>query len=475
MAEKIRIFNTLTRSVEDFVPLRDGKVGLYTCGPTVYHYAHIGNMRTYVFADILRRSLEHFGYDVEHVMNITDVGHLTNDDDMGDDKLEVAAKKEGLDAWAVAKRYTDAFFAHAELLNIKRPRVVCKATDFIKEQIAMIESLEAKGFTYKTSDGVYFDTAKFPKYASFARIDVDGLQEGHRIDSGEKRGKTDFALWKFSKPEEKRQMEWVSPWGLGFPGWHIECSAMSMKFLGEQFDIHTGGVDHIPIHHTNEIAQSECATGTAPFVRYWMHGEFLIIEGDEKMSKSLGNTLTVGTLEQRGFAPLGFRVLALQSHYRKQLRFSYDNLVGAVKAYERLTAQAIRIRQEAGNAQYLGSQPSDKGAKHLAIFNEAMANDLNTPQALAALYGLMEDPAVAAPEKTWLIEKMDTVLGIDVFHQQSVSEAIPEELTALLAARNAARTAKNWGEADRLRKDILERGYDILDAATGGSSLKKRL
>ncbi len=474
MADKIKLFNTLTKSVEDFVPLRAGKVGLYTCGPTVYHYAHIGNMRAYVFADTLRRSLEAFGYEVEHVMNITDVGHLTDDADHGDDKLELAAKKEGLDTWAVAKRYTEAFFSHAALLNIKRPKMICKATDFIPEQIAMVQELERKGFTYRTGDGIYFDTAKFPKYPDFARLDVKGLQEGHRVDAADKRSKTDFALWKFSDPKEKRQMEWSAPWGVGFPGWHIECSAMAMKFLGEQFDIHTGGVDHIPIHHTNEIAQSECATGKAPFVRYWMHGEFLLIEGDEKMSKSLGNVLTVGTLEEKGFAPLGYRVLLLQSHYRKQLRFNYENLVGAVKAYERLTTQAIRIRQEAGNARYAG-QPGAKGAKHLATFHEAMANDLNTPQALAALYGVIEDQGLDAPEKAWIIDKMDQILGLDVFHQQVVAEQIPQGLIDLLAARDAARAAKDWGEADRLRQEITDKGYDILDAATGGSALKRRL
>jgi cysteinyl-tRNA synthetase len=249
---------------------------------------------------------------------------------------------------------------------------------------------------------------------------------------------------------------------------------MSRRYLGDRFDINTGGVDHIPIHHTNEIAQSECATGLAPFVKYWMHGEFLIIEGDEKMSKSLGNTLTVGTLEEKGFPPLGYRVLILQSHYRKQLRFSYENLVGAVKAYERLTAAAIKLRAEAGNARYVGAS-SAAGQKHLAVFHEAMANDLNTPQALAEVYAVMDDQALSAPEKVKLIEAMDQVLGLDVFHRQVVADAIPEELTQLLAARNAARAAKNWSEADRLRKEILDRGYDILDAATGGSSLKKRL
>jgi cysteinyl-tRNA synthetase len=388
MTAPLRLFNSLTRELETFSPIHPGEARVYSCGPTVYNYPHIGNMRAYVFADVLGRTLSWKGYQLTHVINITDVGHLTGDTDDGDDKLEVAAKKEGLDAWAVAKRYTDAFFQHAALLNIKRPKIICKATDFIKEQIAMVQELESKGFTYRTDDGIYFDTAKFPKYPDFARLDVKGLQEGHRVDAADKRAKTDFALWKFSNPKEKRQMEWSSPWGTGFPGWHIECSAMAMKFLGPQFDIHTGGVDHIPIHHTNEIAQSECATGLAPFVKYWMHGEFLIIEGDEKMSKSLGNTLTVGTLEEKGFPPLGYRVLILQSHYRKQLRFSYENLVGAVKAYERLTAAAIKLRAEAGNARYVGAS-SAAGQKHLAVFHEAMSIELNTTYSLGEFYSVM--------------------------------------------------------------------------------------
>ncbi len=473
MAEKIQLFNTLTRQVEEFVPYVPGQVGLYTCGPTVYSYAHIGNMRSYIFADTLRRSLKYFGYKLNHVMNITDVGHLTNDSDDGDDKLEASAKKEGIDAWKVADKYTEAFFRHAQKLNIQRPDVVCKATDYIQEQIAMVLALEKKGYTYKTSDGVYFDTQKFPDYPKLGRLDIDGLKGGERVDLGEKRSKTDFALWKFSDPKEQRQMEWPSPWGTGFPGWHIECSAMSVKFLGEQFDIHTGGVDHIPIHHTNEVAQTECATGKKPFVKYWMHGEFLVIEEGEKMSKSLGNVLTVDTLEENGLAPLGYRVLVLQSHYRKQLKFSYDTLVGAVKAYERLTQAATRIKKEAGNASVVGPL-SAKGQTAKAAFDASMANDLNTPQALATLFGVLEDTEIGAPEKLRLLNTMDSVLGLDLFNAQLVAETVPVELLKMLDDRNAARAAKDWAEADRLRKAILDRGYDILDA-TGTSSLKRRL
>lgn len=473
MAEPIRLFNTLSRAVEDFKPMRPGEVGLYSCGPTVYSYAHIGNMRAYIFADTLRRTLTYLGYKVNHVMNITDVGHLTGDtDDSGEDKLEVGSRREGLTAWDVAKKYTDAFFEHAQMLNITRPTIVCKATDYIPEQIAMVQALEKKGYTYTTSDGVYFDTSKFADYTKLGRLDVKGLQEGHRVEAGDKRNKTDFALWKFSKPEDKRAMEWDAPWGRGFPGWHIECSAMSVKLLGEQFDIHTGGVDHIPIHHTNEVAQSECATGKTPFVRYWMHGEFLILE-DEKMSKSLGNVLTVATLAEKGFDPLAYRLLILQSHYRKQLRFSYDTLLAAQRGYERLNQLALKVKAEVKGP--VSANLGPKGNVYRAQFREALANDLNMPQALASLFSALEDSGVTAPEKLALINEMDSIFGLSLLTERPPRGAeVPEELNKMLAARNQARADKQWAEADRLRKAILDAGYEILDNPTG-SSLKKRL
>ena len=469
---KIRFFNTLTRQIEDFKPLIPGKVSIYACGPTVYSYAHIGNMRTYVFVDVLRRTLEYFGYDVQHVMNITDVGHLTDDADTGEDKLEVGARREGLTAWDVAARYTAAFFEHAALLNIKRPHQVCKATDYIPEQIQMVEALQRRGYTYTTEDGVYFDTARFPEYTKLARIDISGLQEGHRVQVGAKRHKTDFALWKFSRPEERRAMEWDSPWGRGFPGWHIECSAMSIKRLGEQFDIHTGGVDHIPIHHTNEIAQAECSTGCSPFVRFWMHGEFLVLD-DEKMSKSLGNVLTVATLKDQGFDPLAFRMLALQSHYRKQLRFNQDNLVSAAKGLERLRISTRRLSDEAQGAKFHGPL-SQRGSEHQAAFDHALASDLNMPQAVAQAFSLIDDAKVVAPEKLHLLWIFDEVFGIGMFKAPAVSTEIPAEMTAMLVARNQARADKNWAEADRLRQEITGRGYDICDGDSG-TVLKKRL
>jgi cysteinyl-tRNA synthetase len=263
----LKIFNTLTREIEVFRPLHGNKVGMYTCGPTVYNFAHIGNLRTYVFADLLVKTLRYFNFEVNQVMNITDVGHLTDDGNDGDDKMEMASKKTGNSVWEIAQRYTDIFFKHTDLLHISRPNIICKATDHIREQIEQIKQLEQNGYTYKTTDGIYFNSLKFKDYTKLAKIHIEGLNAGERVEMGEKINPTDFALWKFSSPEEKRAMEWPSPWGIGFPGWHIECSAMGMKYLGETFDLHTGGIDHIPIHHTNEIAQAECATGKAPFVK----------------------------------------------------------------------------------------------------------------------------------------------------------------------------------------------------------------
>ncbi|MBP5188594.1 MAG: cysteine--tRNA ligase, partial [Fibrobacterales bacterium] len=320
----ITLYNTATRSKEPFVP-QDGRTAkIYCCGPTVYHYAHIGNLRTYIFEDLLRRSLAYHGFDAKHVVNITDVGHLTSDADEGEDKMEKGAKRTGKSVWEVAAFYTDAFMRDFHSLNLLEPTVWCRATDHIAEQIALVKTLEEKGYTYRTSDGIYYDSSKFERYGDFARLDLENLWAGSRISMGEKRLPTDFALWKFSPKDVKRQMEWDSPWGVGFPGWHIECSAMAMKHLGETLDIHCGGTDHVRVHHTNEIAQSEAATGKT-FSRFWMHGEFLRLDGD-KMSKSTGEFLTVDSLVKRGFSPMDYRYFALGSHYRNYLSFSFESL-----------------------------------------------------------------------------------------------------------------------------------------------------
>ncbi|HWR92673.1 MAG TPA: cysteine--tRNA ligase, partial [Desulfobacterales bacterium] len=320
---RLHLYNTLTRQKEEFTPIRPGEVGLYTCGPTVYNFAHIGNLRTYLFEDVLKRVLIFNGYAVRHVMNITDVGHLTGDRDMGEDKMESGSRREGKTAWDIAEFYTQAFKQDIAQLNILEPTLWCKATDSIPEQIGLVRILEDKGFTYRTSDGIYFDTARFPGYARLSSQNLEALQEGARVEKNpEKRSATDFALWKFSPPGSRRQMEWESPWGIGFPGWHIECSAMSMKYLGDQLDIHCGGIDHIDIHHTNEIAQSEAATGRK-FFNFWMHGAFLNIQGGKKMAKSEENFLTLeNALNRRGIPPLAYRFAAFLTHYRKPMEYS---------------------------------------------------------------------------------------------------------------------------------------------------------
>jgi cysteinyl-tRNA synthetase len=463
---QLKLYNTKSKSIEDFKPINFPEVGLYTCGPTVYSYAHIGNMRQYIFADTLRRTLNFFDYKLNHVMNITDVGHLTNDSDDGDDKMEIAAAKSGITIWDVAKKYTDAFFNHAEKLNIQRPETVCKATDYINEQIAMVKTLEEKGFTYKTADGIYFDTDKFPQYADFAKLDVEGLQEGHRIEAGGKRKKTDFALWKFSADGEKRQMEWESPWGRGFPGWHIECSAMATKFLGENFDIHTGGVDHVNIHHTNEVAQSECAHGK-PWVNLWMHGEFLVVGDSDKMSKSEGATLTIDTLEENGFDARAYRLLCLQSHYRKQLKFTDENMGAASKFFERIQNQCASLISESEAEKSI----TDKMKPWVEKLDQCMANDLNTCQALANLSGVLENKDLSASEKIALINHHDIILGLEPFEIRESKNEIPPEMQALLERRLKARADKEWSEADKLRDEILAKGYEILDTPEG-SSLK---
>jgi len=337
----LKIYNTLTKQKEEFKPIKTGwfrKVGLYTCGPTVYNFAHIGNLRSYIFEDILKRVLKYNGYKVKHVMNITDVGHLTSDADEGEDKMEKGAKREGKTAWEIAEFYTQAFKSNLHDLNIIEPDVWCKATDHIKEQIKLVQKLIDRGFTYETSDGIYFDTTKIDDYGKMANLKNQELQAGVRVDIGEKRNAHDFALWKWSSPNchpelvsgslPKRQMEWSAFNHIGFPGWHIECSAMSMKYLGEQFDIHCGGIDHIPVHHTNEIAQSESVTGKKPWVKYWMHGEFLLT-GSDKMAKAGDNFLTLQTLKDKNINPLAYRYLLLQTHYRKQLTFSWEALEAA--------------------------------------------------------------------------------------------------------------------------------------------------
>jgi len=462
---EMKIFNTLTRKVEEIKPIKKGEIGMYSCGPTVYGRAHVGNMRAYIFADTLRRVLEYYGYKVKHVMNITDVGHLTSDADSGEDKMQKSAREERLSAWDISKKYTDIFFQDEKELNILKPQIVCNATDHIKEQIELIKSLEKKGYTYRTSDGIYFDTAKFKKYGDLAKLNIEGLQAGKRIDVGEKKNKTDFALWKFSGENEKRDMEWESPWGKGFPGWHIECSAMSMKYLGKNFDIHTGGIDHIPIHHTNEIAQSESSTGNK-FVNYWVHSEFLVLGEQEKMSKSLGNVINLDTIKEKGFTAMDYRYLCLAVQYRKRLIFGEEVLKSAANSMQRLKNKIIEIKEDNPKIIEL-NKLSPESKKYLEEFKESVFNDLNTPKALAVMWNMLGDNKVNNSEKYSLLLNFDRVLGLQMDKLRKEEIKVDDKLQELLKKREEFRKLKKWQEADKIRDEILAKGYTILDTNEG--------
>lgn len=456
----LKLYNTLTRKKEVFKPLVRGKAGVYSCGPTVYSYQHIGNLRSYIFADILKRVLIYNGYKVKHVMNVTDVGHLTSDADTGEDKVEEAAKREGKKAGEITKFYFDIFKEDLVKLNILSPTKWTWATQHIKEQIDLIRKLEKKGFTYQTSDGVYFDSSKFKSYGKLARLNVKGLKAGKRVGVGEKKHRTDFALWKFSdsKGGVQRQQEWKSPWGIGFPGWHIECSAMSMKYLGERFDIHTGGEDHIPVHHTNEIAQSESVTGKK-FVNYWLHGAFLLRRG-EKVSKSKGGWYTISDLENEGYEADHFRYLSLLTHYRKQLNFNLGNLDAAKNAYERLKRKIIELKKQ----EHKGK---DNTKKYEKKFLEAINDDLNIPKALDVFWGALGDFNFSPKKKVKLLEKFDNVFGLRIKDMRETYLRVSKEVRELIVKREKARKQMNWAEADVLRNMIKERGFVVEDTSQG--------
>ncbi len=461
----IKLYNTLIRKKEEFKPIKEGEVGMYSCGPTVYDYAHIGHARTYTFVDLLKRTFLYHGFKVNHVMNITDVGHLTEADtsDEGEDKIEKAAKKEKKTAWEVAEFYAQDFFKMLEDLNILPPSVVCKATEHISEQIALIKRIEKNGFTYIIDRGVCFDTSKFPAYADFARLDLEGMKKGARIEfDSQKKNLTDFWLWRFSDPKEKRQMEWDSPWGRGFPGWHIECSAMSMKYLGERFDIHTGGVDHIPVHHTNEIAQNWAATGHK-VVNFWIHGEFLEIEG-QKMSKNLKNFYRVEDIKKRGFNPLALRYLFLTTHYRTKLNFTWESLMGAQRAYDRLSG-LFKDWQVGGGRKVITDSDIQKIAKFREDFTNQIADDLNFPGALAVLWQMVKSD-LPALEKRDLLLDFNQVLGLKISWQTDVIE-IPSRIKELVEIREKLRQQQKWIEADKIRKEIEELGWRVEDTSSG--------
>jgi cysteinyl-tRNA synthetase len=454
------LYNTLTRAKEEFHSIRPEAVGLYTCGPTVYNFAHIGNLRTYLFEDVLKRVLAYNGYRVTHVMNITDVGHLTGDRDMGEDKMEKGAQREGRTAWDIAEFYTRAFKQDIARLNILEPSIWCKATDSIPEQIDLIRILEQKGFTYQTGDGIYFDTAKFPGYAKLSSQNLDALQEGARVEKNpEKRNATDFALWKFSPAGAKRQMEWESPWGVGFPGWHIECSAMSMQFLGEQLDIHCGGIDHVDIHHTNEIAQSEAATGRK-FFNFWMHGAFLNIQGGKKMAKSEENFLTLeNALIKRGIPPLAYRYAAFQTHYRKPMEYTDESIQAAKNGLEHLFNQ-VRDVAKGGEAPAGAANPAFREK-----FLEAINDDLNMPRAMAVIQEMLKSDMPSTEKHTTILD-FDRVLGLSLDEVDKL-QAIPPEVQKLVGARQQARASKDFAASDRLRDEIKALGYEVKDTREG--------
>ncbi|MFA5061934.1 MAG: cysteine--tRNA ligase [Patescibacteria group bacterium] len=450
----LKLFNTLTRKTEEFKPIKKGKVGMYACGPTVYNYAHIGNLRSFVFEDILKRVLEYNGLKVKHVMNITDVGHLTSDADEGEDKMEKGAKREGKTAWEIAKFYTNAFINDLKDLNILPPDEMPKATDHIKEQIKLIKKLEKKKYTYKTSDGIYFDTSKLKDYGKLANLQNQKLQAGARVEMGEKKHLTDFALWKFSPAGQQRQMEWPSPWGVGFPGWHIECSAMSEKYLGQPFDIHCGGIDHVSVHHTNEIAQSEAANGK-PLANYWMHGEFLIT-GSEKMAKSGENFITMGVLKEKGFSPLAYRYFLLQTHYRKQLNFTWEALEGAQNGLDHLYRSLAQLPEK------------DEDKTLSQQFLEKINNDLDVPAALALVWQAVRDRRISKEQ----LFKFDEIFGLNLAEFKDTPAAeLSDEVKKLLHARDEARKQKNWAESDQIRKKLEEMGYKVEDTKDGTKAI----
>jgi len=458
----LRLYNTLSRKKEKFVPIKKDAVGMYTCGPTVYWFAHAGMFKTYIFADVLKRVLNYNGYKVNQVINVTDVGHLTSDADTGEDKIEAASKKEGKRADEVAKFYFDAFLKDFKELNLIEPWKFVWATEHIVEQIELIKSLGEKGFTYKTGDGVYFDTSKDENYGRLSRKNVEGLEEGKRTKMREKKNKTDFALWKFSGGE-KRLQEWDSPWGVGYPGWHIECSAMATKYLGKNFDIHTGGIDHIPIHHENEIAQSECGYGIKNWVNYWMHGDFLIFEGG-KMSKSSGKIKTISELKREGISALDYKYFTYSAHYRRPLAWSEEAVQNAAISLRRLKKIVSKIEN---NEKVCGS--------YLKLFEERINDDLDIPGAIAILWNLVRDKGARGRAKykssernlpkIEVIKKMDRIFGLKLLENDDVKA--PIEIKKIAEERIKLREEKNWKKADLLRGKLEKIGWKIEDTENG--------
>ncbi len=459
----LKLYNTLTKQKEEFKPLEGNEVRIYSCGPTVYSFAHIGNFRAYIFMDNLRRVLQANGYTLKHVMNITDVGHLESDADEGEDKMEKAAKKENKDPYEIAAFYTDIFFRDMGRLNIQRPEIIAKATDHIKDMIEFVKVLVEKGYVYETSRALYFDISKLDKYPVLSNRNLDDQIAGARVDvDPEKKNPYDFAVW--IKAPENHIMKWESPWGLSYPGWHLECSAMGKKYLGKEFDIHTGGVDHIPTHHENEIAQSKGCTGHIPAKR-WMHVEFLQVDGG-KMSKSLGNTYTLDQLQEKGIEPLAYKLFCYTAHYRTKLNFTFDSAISSQKALNRLReSYLLHLESEDNNVE------KEKIEEYRKRFMNAVNDDLNMPLAMGIVWEVARNEIKSKQYAKLLIE-FDKILGLDIEHSKDYLEKeekieLPEEIKSLVEQRKQTRENKDWAESDRIRDLLKEQGYVVKDTKEG--------
>ena len=479
----LKLFNTMGKSLQEFKPIKEGFVGFYGCGPTVYNCAHIGNLRAYVFLDILDRTLTFLGYKIKHVMNITDIGHLTGDADDGEDKMLKTAQERHQSVMEIAQFYTDAFIKDIDRLNIRHPDVICRATEHVQEMIELIKKIEANGHTYMAGGNLYYDTTTFADYGKLANLNLEELKAGagNRGLDENKRNPTDFVLWFTKSKFENQALTWDSPWGRGYPGWHIECSAMSMKYLGEQFDIHTGGIDHIPVHHTNEIAQSEGATGKK-WVNYWLHNEFLV-EKNGKMSKSSGEFLTLQRLIDKGYEALDYRYFLLGAHYRSQVMFSWEAMDSAKNGRKALVNRAKKVLEAAGGRTADENSLSEKAKGYLDSFKADMENDLATPQALSRLEVAVKDNELKAEDALFLIKKRDSVLALDLLKEAESSGTPDAELNStdpeaaqieqLLLQRTQAKKDKDFALADKIRDDLAAKGIIIVDTPTGPTWKRK--